>query len=228
MKKLFLISILLFFLIGCIEQVSEEQAKKTLENTVSLEIPLDLPGKVSFTKNFYFVFDGSGSMSGEKLSIAKRAIEKFVSVLPSDINLGLYVFDSYYEEEKVSLELNNKEKFLKAVNEVSAGGVTPLYDAMIQGTNSLVTQYKKQYGYGEYRLIIVTDGEADNLEEASVYAMQYGMPIYTIGFQISGNHPLMMYSAEYRSAENEEELVQALVKTTAEAESFDDINFDQL
>ena len=81
-------------------------------------------GTASLTRNFYFIFDGSGSMSeslnrqckgdrrfGSRLEGAKWAVEQFLPLMPRDVNLGLWVFDSYGNSERVLLGPDNREPF---------------------------------------------------------------------------------------------------------------------
>jgi Ca-activated chloride channel homolog len=193
-------------------------------------------GAVSTTRNFYFVFDGSGSMSKKpendskfktKIEGAKWAVREFAKHLPADANIGLYVFDSSGSREVVSLRSEGKAAFLQAIDRVRAGGGTPLQMSIHTGVDALVAQYKKQLGYGEYRLVIVTDGLADHLNEAASYATQYGIPMYTIGLDVGENHPLRQLSVSYRAADTMEDLRDALKDTLAESEVFDASSFEE-
>jgi Mg-chelatase subunit ChlD len=91
--------------------------------------------------------------------------------VPKDVNLGLYVFDRNGERQVVPLASNNRAAFLAAIDQVDAAGATPLGDAIGKGAHALVKEYKKQLGYGDYRLIVITDGEAsDNISQGIVVA----------------------------------------------------------
>src|SRR5690606_5760668 len=104
----------------------------------------------------------------------------------------------------------------------STGGGTPLGDATYKGVHSLVDQYRKQLGYGEYRLIVVTDGESsDNLDRGVAEANKFSIPIYTIGFGIGERHALRKHSISYRSADSAEELKQALEQAASELDVYD-------
>lgn len=162
-----------------------------------------------------------------KLKGAKQAVEKFLEKVPSDVNLGLYIFDDRGEREVLPLGPGQRDQFLSAINRVEASGGTPLAAAMRFGTDRLIEQFKKQLGYGEYRLIIVTDGIASDMQKASIYAIQYGIPIYAIGLCMKGNHPLRQYAISYRAANNYEDLERALEETVAESEQFDPTDFQQ-
>lgn len=208
-----------------------QPTEDSASNAPSVAFPSD--GEQSARRNFYFVFDGSGSMAG-KLDAAKRAVNSFMKSVPNDVNLGLYVFDEGGSREAVSLGPNNREAFLKMVNRVEAGGGTPLGASMFTGCNALLGQYKKQLGYGEYRLIVVTDGEpsdGNEFNKACEYARQAKVPIYAIGYNVpGGNHPLRdpRYTVSYREATDEKSLQRGLEEVTAETETYDAQSFDEL
>jgi Ca-activated chloride channel homolog len=193
-------------------------------------------GEASLTRNFYFIFDGSGSMSealnkqcqgdkrfGSRLEGAKWAVEQFIPLVPPDVNLGLWVFDANGNSERLALGPESRARFLTAVQKVKAGGRTPLTESIEQGVNRLVQQRDKQLGYGEFRLIVVTDGQATErpLPHAVAYARERRIPIYTIGLCIGAQHELRKYSVSYRAADSIEALRRGLEETLAETNVFD-------
>jgi uncharacterized protein with von Willebrand factor type A (vWA) domain len=197
-------------------------------------------GEASLTRNFYFIFDGSGSMSdslnkqckgdkrfGSRLEGAKWAVEQFLPLMPRDVNLGLWIFDSQGNSERVPLASDNRAKFLTEVQKTRAGGNTPLTESIEQGVDRLVQQRDKQLGYGEFRLIVVTDGQATGrpLPQAVDYARQRHIPIYTIGLCLGAEHELRKYSVSYRAADSIEALKHGLEETLAETNVFDPQTF---
>ncbi len=206
-----------------------------------IEIPLDetMEGaEVSLARNFYFIFDGSGSMKSEpggacrgeqsfesKLAGAQWAVREFLERVPDDVHIGLYVFDRDGRREVVPLGAGNRREFLGAVGAIRAGGGTPLAEAINYATERLVEQYQRQLGYGEYRLVVVTDGRADMIPEASRYAAHFGMPIYAIGLCIDEDHPLRRYAVSYRAADSFDDLAKGLEETLAELPAFDVTEF---
>lgn len=225
---------------------SEEGVRKTEndqqwveQEAVDIPIPADSGGEAKLTRNFYVIMDGSGSMreattrdcGGDqkfpnKMVGARWAIKKFLENVPEGINIGLYVFDSNGRREVVPLGASNREAFLKAVDDIQAGGGTPLAGAIRYGTDKLIEQYKKQLGYGEFRLVAVTDGKARDIPDAALYAAKYGIPIYAIGLCVGPNHPLRYYSVSYRAADNFADLSKGLSDTLAELPNFDVTQFE--
>jgi hypothetical protein len=230
---------------GCVEQkpVTPQQAQENVAQVAATatEIPLDesMPGaKVDLTPNFYFILDASGTMGSglpgggdhefrTKLDGAKWAIGEFVKKVPQGANLGLFVFGDDGYGEVVPLCADRK-RFLDAVASVQSGGNTPLGEAIQEGTDKLVEQYKRQLGYGEYRLIVLTDGMANggvDLGDAALYATKFKVPIYSIGYGLETDHPLRQYSVSYRTANSSQDLAKGLEETLGETESFDATEF---
>lgn len=182
-------------------------------------------------KNYMVVLDGSGSMSGERINVAKQAVVAFTKKLTPEDSLGLIVFDNAGTSVRVSLQPDNSAIFTSAVNKVSTGGGTPLADATTYGYKELRTQAAKQRGYGEYHLIIVTDGEANGGQDPGqlVRMIVQGTPIniHSIGFQFSGNHSLNQQGiTTYYQADNYDELMNSFTSILAESTSFDVSDFN--
>lgn len=233
----FLLVIVLFLSGSCERRHSEDEEQTILGDIETAEIPLDdAEGEPSLTRNFYFIIDGSGSMNGDdcggqfasRVEGAKWAVEEFLKSIPDDANIGLYVFDYHSRREVVELEVGNRTDFLEAVRDIEAGGGTPLASSIEFGVDRLVEQFKKQLGYGDYRLIVVTDGEANKIPSAARYAMRYNIPIYTIGLCMDASHELSRFSVSYQAAGSSEELAKALAETVAESETFDPTVFEAI
>ena len=195
-------------------------------------------GVASTASNYYFVFDMSGSMdercSGKrKIDGAKEAVARFMKNIPDDVNIGLMLFgtrsgDDY--AEALPIASGNKEEFMKIINSLQPGGKTPLGEALLASVDKVVQQYKKQLGYGTYRIIIITDGEETgiDLKQPCNYLARHGfIGLYSIGLCMKSSHTLKKYSLSYRDANNYEELEQALVEATAESDVFDANLFDE-
>jgi uncharacterized protein with von Willebrand factor type A (vWA) domain len=224
---------------GCSGNPGNTRSDTAEEKAQDSELLSGQRGNISLQRNFYFVFDGSGSMqrwpkgkredgtrSGRKIEGAKWAVREFLKKVPKNVNLGLYVFDSNGQKEVIPLSPNNRSQFLQAIDAVDAGGGTPLGDAITKGSRALSEQYKKQLGYGEYRLIVITDGEAtDNLVAGVRQAKRHKIPIYTIGFDMDQDHELRKHSVSYRSAESAKQVEQALEEAAAELDVFDPPTF---
>jgi Mg-chelatase subunit ChlD len=187
--------------------------------------------------NYYVVLDGSGSMeeracegSGTKISQARKALADFAGSVPADANLGLAAFGVFGVREFLPLAVGNMDRFISTVNSIEPGGGTPLSSAVQLGREQLETQARRQLGYGEYHLVIVTDGEANSGYDPTyeVDDLLAGTPIvlHTIGFCIGTNHSLNQPGRTlYVSANNPEELSGGLQEVLAEAPDFNVTEF---
>ena len=241
MKSVFYFLGGLLFLVSCQPQpqISEKQANQVMKEIK--EIPLNyekvVDGKIALTRNFYFIFDQSGSMGEEcsgqkKIDGAKGAISKFMKSVPDDINIGLMAIgcgSSICELLPLGTATPAyKKQFEEYIMSMDPNGNTPLVQGIKIAVDRMVVQKKKQLGYGDYRIIVITDGEATDgyIQEAAVYATQYAMGIYTIGLCIDESHPLYQFSVKYYDAKDYDQLQNALKSVTAETEMFDASTYD--
>lgn len=182
-------------------------------------------------RNYYVVFDASGSMMETrcsdpefKITVAKRALVEFASKLPPEANLGLSVFDRSGIRELIPLGPIAQERVASAIAPIHAGGATPLVEAMRKAAQALTEQGRRQFGYGEFHLVVVTDGEStDGNPSAMVDEVVATSPIvlHTVGFCIGPNHSLNQPGkVVYRPADNPAELAKGLADVLAESPSF--------
>ena len=183
-------------------------------------------------RNFLILLDGSGSMADSKCSgnltkivAAKQAIAAFATKLKPEDNLGLCAFDSRGVAERAPLSLN-RGAFTTALQAVRAGSNTPLGTAVTLGYSRLQKQAQRQLGYGEYYLVVVTDGEADQGNDprdiVNQITSQSPVVISTIGFCIGQGHSLNRPGLTlYHDATDLEQLNQGLESVLAESEFSD-------
>jgi len=239
------LSVLALLVNSCIQSTpGSRQAALSEQETQESETPQitilfdESDGVASTTSNFYFAFDMSGSMdekcSGKrKIDGAKEAVTRFMKNIPDDVNIGLMLFGTRSGEgfaETLPIGSGNKDKFLRIIDSLKPGGETPLGEALLASVDKITEQYKKQLGYGTYRIIIITDGEQTgiDLKQPCNYLAQHGfIGLYSIGLCMKSSHTLKKYSLSYRDANNYQELEQALVEATAESDIFDANLFDE-
>lgn len=197
-------------------------------------------GAATSTLNYMVVLDGSGSMaarecSGDvnKLEAAVAALEVFVKAVPDDANLGLAVFDQSGVEPRVDLGTGNRDAFIRELRSARANGGTPLRSAITLGYQKLVDQALTQLGYGEYHLVVVTDGYPDPSSEdptqiVSDILAESSVVVHTIGFCIGSDHVLNQPGRVfYVAADSPQQLAAGLSGVLAEAPSFDVADFKQ-
>lgn len=183
-------------------------------------------------KNFLLIFDGSGSMTEQrcsgsrtKIEVAKEAVIQWAQTVPADANVGLVAFHGN-GWSRLPLAAQNRKDLVKVVQAIQPGGTTPLDDAMAKAYTMLTQQGRKQLGYGEYTIVVVTDGIANSptaLRAVVDRVLGYSpIVIYTIGFCIGKNHSLNQEGRTiYKTANNPAALRQGLQEVLAEAETFD-------
>lgn len=187
--------------------------------------------------NYYVVLDGSGSMEDgdcaggkSKSDASKEALESFVAAIPPEANVGLLAFDQNGVRERLPLGAGNRERFVKEARATQPEGGTPLHKAIDMAYRSLVAQGRRQLGYGEYHLVVVTDGIASNGQDPTriVDDIVRDSPVlvHTIGFCIGPDHSLNQPGRTlYREANNPQELRAGLQSVLAEAPRFDVTDF---
>ncbi len=163
-----------------------------------------------------------------KSIVSKKALAEFAKAVPQTANLGLVAFDHRGVSERVPLGKGSQHRqaFIEQVKATGARNETPLKSAMTLGYKRLEAQARRQLGYGEYHLVVVTDGEASQGEapEAVVREILTQTPIiiHTIGFCIGEDHSLNQRGQVfYKAANNPEELGQGLQDVLAESSVFD-------
>lgn len=189
------------------------------------------------TQNYILIFDGSGSMGDvkcsagrRKIEVAKEAVTEWSKTVPTDANIGLVAF---HNKGWVigKLGQTDRHKFIQGVQSLFYGGKTPLTKAFNQAYQDMTRQGQQQLGYGEYTIVVVTDGIANSPGQLShiVNTINAASPItiYTIGFCIGEKHSLNQPGKTiYKAADNPEALRQGLREVLAESVTFDDADFN--
>lgn len=226
----------------------KDRSSKPKQQTAVTKVPKEAPRKGTWpyieemetrelakdltAKNFVVIFDGSGSMADTecakgrtKSEVSKEAIVEWSESVPENAHVGLISFhrDGWTE---IPLARYDRSAFLKAVQAIRPGGSTPLSVAMKRANEMLLHQGRKQLGYGEYSIVVVTDGIADKprrlLDTVGSILTRAPIMIYTIGFCIGEKHSLNQRGRTYyRTANSPTALRKGLQEVLAEAESFD-------
>lgn len=183
--------------------------------------------------NYYFILDGSGSMAGtqcasnnSKMNTAKNALKQFITqTLPAQANAGLLAFDASGLSERVSIASQQQTRLIVAIDTVQAGSGTPLAASITLARQALEQQASAQLGYGEYNIVIITDGVANNGEKLkkaiNKVIQETPISISTIGFCLGKKHILNQPGyTNYTSAETPQALSSALDAVLAEQVSF--------
>ncbi len=171
-------------------------------------------------KNVVIIFDDSGSMGGgktnsksSKMIRAKKATKAFISELPNGYNLGIYALNSGYIFNLQSLTDTKKKKAISVISNLISKGKTPIGSSLVYASNVLLKQRKQQAGYGDFTIVIVTDGAADN----SLYMLREvdntinnNIAIKTIGLDI--RYHKLQDVTDFTQASSVEQLTVAMKK----------------
>jgi len=181
-----------------------------------------------YQNNIVVVVDASGSMNwkmtgGTKMDLAKDALWEVLSKVPDTTNIGIVVFGRGKKSWIYELGPKNDETLRQAIYEIRTGGGTPLGSYIKHGADRLLEQRKNQFGYGSYRLVIVTDGEADSGSETRMMknfapeVISRGLSLDVIGVNMKEKHALSdVQGSRYMSADNPESLKASLREVVAE------------
>ena len=180
------------------------------------------------TNNVVVVIDGSGSMSSamqkgsqDRMSTAKEALIEVLRQVPADTQIGLLAFGDIPGSNPWIFPLGPRddEQIQKKINSINPSGGTPLGDYIKRGADRLLEERTKQHGYGTYRLLVVTDGEATDQWKVDAYTPEVisrGITMDAIGVDMSTAHTLATMVHSYRSADDSASLKKAVADVFAE------------
>ncbi|MBN1974240.1 MAG: VWA domain-containing protein [Sedimentisphaerales bacterium] len=186
--------------------------------------------------NVVIVLDASGSMAEpmmdargnrvSKINAARAALYEVLKQVPDTTHIGLLVFSSTKGEGIWFYELGPKDdaKLQQAISSIQPSGGTPLGTYMKAGADRLLKEREKQFNYGSYRLLVVTDGEA-NSERANlvdIYTkdiISRGITLDVIGVAMAERHTLATKVHSYRGANDPASFTRAIREVFAEVTS---------
>lgn len=183
-------------------------------------------GAAVYTDNVVIVLDCSGSMQEamrgtrvRKIDAAKTALRQVMATIPQSTEVGLLVFSGRTPGWVFPLGPRQDSEFFKAVAALTAGGGTPLGEYMKLGADRLLEARQTQYGYGSYRLLLLTDGQATDGNLTTEYApliLARGIGVDVIGVDMAEDHLLATRVTSYRRANDPEALRRAIQEVFAE------------
>lgn len=193
-----------------------------------------------YRDNVVIVLDASGSMrkpmratGTERMSAAKSALKAVLQQVPDSTHIGLLVFSASNVENDWVYPLGPRDDgaLLSSIDLPQPGGGTPLGKYMKIAADRLLEERSKQFGYGTYRLLVVTDGQASDTQRVEKYTpeiMARGITVDVIGVDMGERHTLATKVHSYRSADDPDSLKQAVQDVFAEisSDSADDTDAD--
>ncbi len=188
--------------------------------------------------NIVVVFDTSSSMQSTmstshmtRMEVARSALSDTLSQLPYSTNIGVLTFNGWVYE----FGTTDKSQMQKAIQSAYPNGGTPLWQYIKMGADKLLEIRKNNNNAGNYKLIVVTDGAAEdaylalNQNNKIGYLQDIknrGITIDAIGLDMAGDHPLAsQVNGVYMRGDDPQSLKTALEATTTEV-SFQDATAD--
>ena len=178
-------------------------------------------------QNIVVLLDDSGSMEERmnrqqtrRIDAAKDALLTVLNQVPDNSRVGVLALNGNSGNGEWIIELGpvDKSRIQDAVGRIHAGGGTPLGAFIKQATDALLELREKQF-YGTYRLLIVTDGEANDgsyLESILPDVLSRNITIDVIGVDMRQRHSLATQVDNYRRADDPESLTTAISESLAE------------
>ncbi|MEL7335955.1 MAG: VWA domain-containing protein, partial [Planctomycetota bacterium] len=180
--------------------------------------------------------DGNGGTKRvRRMDVAKDALRDVLNNLPDETIVGLLALNSETDTDNTSIPNSDpmrehwiipvgpldKSKLRSRINKIRANGGTPLGAALKSASDELIRR-RWENVYGEYRMLIVTDGEAndnDKLNSNLPSALGRGLVVDVIGVDMKSQHSLATRVHRYRSAADPESLQLAMREVFAEADT---------
>lgn len=184
--------------------------------------------------NVVIVLDDSGSMNekmrngGTRIEAAKSAIAAVLKQFKRDTKLGVLLLNGSPSKEHwaIPLEPLSVENSTRLVKALRADGGTPLGDRIREGADALLKMREKQI-FGNYRLLIVTDGEANDARLLAAYlpdVLSRGIIVDAIGVDMKQDHSLATQVHSYRRADDQTALQKAVQEVFAERDDWASVN----
>ena len=165
------------------------------------------------------ILDNSGSMQnnmpggGNRINAAKQALLTVLNQTPADAEVGVLLLNGRRGQDwLIPLGPVDKASIQSAVGGIRASGGTPLGASMKVAADALLEAREKNR-YGDYKLLVVSDGEANDPGLVEMYLPQIlsrGLLVDVIGVDMAAQHSLATRSNTYRNAADPRSLEQAI------------------
>jgi Ca-activated chloride channel family protein len=154
-----------------------------------LPVDLDPPQKKQLPQGaLVLVIDRSGSMSGEKLRLCKRAAIGAINTLSKLDEAGVIMFDTVAEWVVPLAKADDKAEIDRKIRAVPEGGGTDMHPAMAKAIEAL----KKRKGIRH--VILLTDGQTNNpgdCQQDAADMKKAGITCSTVAVGPDADRPLL-------------------------------------
>ena len=170
------------------------------EQVVNVEIGAKLPSELEahIPLNISLVLDHSGSMNGEQMDDAKRAIRYMLGQLKDDDMVSVIAFSTQVEIILPQTEWDDvdRNELFASIDELQPRGTTAMYEALYQAYSEVSSHYNEG---SINRVMLLSDGipnDATNLVGLAQTARGSNIPITTMGLGPYYNEDLMAQLAD--------------------------------
>lgn len=169
--------------------------------------------------NIVVILDNSGSMAermptgGTRIEAAKQALLRVLEQTPEGASVGVLLLNPGPSGPwLVPLGPVDQQATRAAVSGLRANGRTPLGGAMKTAADALL-KVREGQRYGDYKLLVVSDGEATDGDLVERYLPQIqsrGLLVDVIGVAMPNRHSLATRASTYRKADDPASLEKAI------------------
>ena len=174
------------------------------------------------------LLDDSGSMKQPmpggmlRIDAAKQALNSVLSQLPPETRVGVVALNTRLHGESWIVPMGpiGNADWKERIASIRADGGTMLGLFSKVAADELL-KMRAADRYGTYRLLIVTDGEANDPAVLSSYLpdiLSRGITLDVIGVSMASEHSLANLAHSYRSADDAESLTAAISTVFAETQ----------
>ncbi|MFL0758827.1 MAG: VWA domain-containing protein [Prochlorococcus sp.] len=157
--------------------------------------PEDVQSKQRPPLNLALVIDRSGSMSGAKLSNARKAACFLAGELTARDRLAIVSFDDEIRVVVPSQPVRDPQPFIAAINTITSGGCTALFDGWLAGAMQVAEHLNPA---ALNRVLLLSDGQAnegltdqDEIAEKVAGLGQRGVSTSAFGLGLDFDEDLM-------------------------------------